>query len=68
MPSAHHVLIHEFDNATPPSFDDEGDIRVGSYFQFIDGEDRPISELIGPYRTSRLAERAAHRAFVNRDF
>lgn len=64
-----HVLIHQFTTSDiMPSFDEEGDIRIGSYFQFIDELENPIGGLIGPYRTNELAEKAAHQAYRARDF
>jgi hypothetical protein len=67
--SAMHVLIHQFTNsAAEPSFDDEGDERIGSYYQWVDQYNRPRSQLIGPYATNKEAEKAAHRAYLRRDF
>lgn len=64
MPKAHSILIHEFDAASrPPCYDDEGDQRIGSYYQFIDVDEEPISDLIGPYLYNEAAERAALKAF-----
>lgn len=68
MTTACNCLIHEFDPALPPLFDDEGDQMLGYYFQFIDKDDNPVGELIGPYSDSRAAEKAAQRAFTSRDF
>jgi len=60
-------MIHQFDGSGEPSFDDEGDERVGSYYQWVDESDHPLGELIGPYNTNKLAEKAAHRAFMRRE-
>jgi hypothetical protein len=63
------ALIHSFEvSDTPPYFDDEGDQLLGSYYQFINEDDEPISDLIGPYRTHKDAEKAAQRAYTIGDF
>jgi hypothetical protein len=67
MPAC-NALIHEFDSASPPYFDDEGDLMLGSYYQFIDQDDQPVSGLIGPYTDNIAAERAAKVAFNSGDF
>lgn len=65
---AHSALIHEFDAHGPPSFDDEGDERLGFYYQFIDKQELPVTGLIGPYAFKDHAERAAQNAFRRGDF
>lgn len=65
---AHSALIHDFDLASVPVFDDEGDQRVGFYYQFVDAQDLPVTSLHGPYRVRVDAERAAQRAFDRRDY
>jgi hypothetical protein len=63
-----NALIHTFSPSSPPSFDDEGDLMLGSYFQFIDENDIPMGGLIGPYFDNLAAEKAARRAFKYKDF
>lgn len=63
-----HALIHNFEPSNHPCFDDEGDERIGSYYQFIGEDDIPLTDLIGPYRDKRAAEKAAQRAYHRRDF
>jgi len=61
------VLIHIFYPSSPPVFDEEGDLLLGSYYQFIDKNDLPISGLIGPYLDNDEAEKAAEKAFSIKD-
>ncbi len=68
MPAAVDALIHEFDGSGPPSLDDEGDERVGVYYQFIDKDECPVSGLVGPYLYREQAEAAARAAFRRGDF
>ena len=68
MPKASNILIHEFERHGPPYWDDEGDRMLGFYFQLTDKDDQPVSDMIGPYPYNGDAERAALRAFHNRDF
>ena len=63
-----NVLIHEFDPEGEPVFDDEGDQMIGFYYQFIDNEDNPLTDLIGPYRDNLAVERAAQAAFYRSEF
>ena len=63
-----HVNIHEFDPSGTPFLDEEGDQMIGSYYQFMNDDDEPISCLIGPYRDKKAAARAAQRAYDRRDF
>lgn len=63
-----NALIHEFDPALPPLFDDDGELLLGFYYQFIDEHDAPVNGLVGPYRDKGAAERAAKRAFASKDF
>ena len=67
MPKPHNILIHEFEPVIPPIVDDDGDEMLGFYYQFTDEAEEPISALIGPYRYSTAAEKAAIRAFKRRD-
>lgn len=66
--SAVNGLIHTFDPSQPDVLDEFGDVMVGSYYQLIDGNDEPVSDLIGPYRDNEAAEAALKRAFARRDF
>lgn len=68
MPTAESVLIHHFDGASEPYFDDDGDQMLDYYFQMIGIGDLPISGLIGPYRSKGAVEKAAKRAFRSKDF
>jgi hypothetical protein len=63
-----NALIHVYTSSGPPSFDSEGDLMLGSYYQWIDENDIPIGELIGPYLDKVAAEKAAKRAFRYKDF
>ena len=62
------ALIHEFDAASPPYFDDEGDQMIGCYYQWVSKDEQPIGGLIGPYSDRAVAEKAAQRAFDRKDF
>lgn len=68
MPQPRNALIHQFDLSGTPHFDGDGDQMLGFYFQFIDEDDQPYGELIGPYAVNVEAEQAAERAFTRRDF
>jgi hypothetical protein len=65
---ATNALIHVYLPSGPPSFDDDGDLMLGSYYQFIDENDVPVGGLIGPYMDNIAAEEAARRAFKYKDF
>lgn len=60
--------IHEFEPSGPPYFDDEGDQMIGFYYQWLDENNDPISELIGPYHYQDQVELAATKAFARKDF
>ena len=62
-----NALIQVFDGGLP-SFDSDGDLMLGSYYQFIDENDMPIGDWIGPYLDKIDAEKAAQRAFKYKDF
>lgn len=63
------VMIHEFEaNKLPVHLDDEGEQMIGFYFQFVDGANRPLGGLVGPYGHNGAAEEAAQHAFNKRDF
>lgn len=61
------ATIHEF-FASPPRFDEEGEILLGFYYQFMDHNDQPLYGLMGPYRHKFEAEGAAQLAFDRREF
>ena len=63
MKSATAALIHEFRPSSTPTFDDDGELMLGSYYQFIDKDDQPVGKLIGPYLDNQDAEKAAETAF-----
>lgn len=63
-----NALIHTFTPDAPPYYDDDGDQMLGSYFQFIDENDEPVSPMIGPYGDHGQAARAAQKAFDRKDF
>lgn len=68
MPQAHSALIHEFDAKAPPRFDEDGELLLGFYYQFLDQASSPITGLFGPYRYKGEAEGAAKRAFDSKDY
>lgn len=68
MSQPRNALIHQFAPSGFPHFDGEGDQMIGFYFQFIDENDQPYGDLIGPYAVNADAERAAQRAFTTNDF
>ena len=69
MTQPHNIIIHEFSGTTLPRYtDNEGDEMEGFYFQFTDVDDRPLSDLIGPYRYEAGAKKAAMRAFKAKDY
>jgi hypothetical protein len=61
------VLIHEFTHLSTAR-DEDGDIMIGFYYQFIDDNDQPIASAVGPFTYGKDAERAALHAFKTRDF
>lgn len=65
---AHSALIHEFDPKAPPRVDEDGEIMLGFYYQFLDVASQPITGLYGPYRYRLDAEGAAQRAFERHDY
>lgn len=68
MSTATDALIHHFHPADPPSFDADGELMLGWYYQFIDKDEEPVSDLYGPYLDNIDAEKAAKRAFKRKDF
>ena len=68
MPAVHTALIHSFDASNVLAIDDDGDTRLGFYFQFVDVDDLPVTGMFGPYKWRKQAERAARRAFAKRDY
>lgn len=68
MPQAHSALIHEFDPKAPPRFDEDGEMLLGFYYQFLNVESQPITGLYGPYRHKFEADRAAQKAFERNDY
>jgi hypothetical protein len=68
MQEAQHILIHHFENFGHPFLDDEGDRMLGFYYQFIDKNNIPISNMIGPYSIGDEAEKAALKAMREGDF
>jgi hypothetical protein len=67
VPVATAVLIHIFYPASEPVYDDEGELLLGSYYQFVDKDDKPVGDLIGPYLDNTEAEKAAKIAFKKKD-
>ncbi len=67
MPAC-NALIHEFDAAKPPVFDEDGDQMIGFYYQFIDAEDTPVTGLVGPYGDKPACDKAARKAFATKDY
>lgn len=68
MQQPHNIIIHEFDRNGLPHFDEEGDQRLGFYYQFTDENEQPVSDLIGPYHRRKLVEDEAIRAYNSKDF
>lgn len=68
MPDAVSCLIHDYCASQPTQFDEDGDVLLGSYYQFLDEDDYPVGGLIGPYTDTFAAERAAKRAFRLKDY
>lgn len=62
------ALIYNFGPLHEPFFDDEGDQMMDYYYQLLDDEDEPLTDMRGPYRYSQDAERAARQAVRTRDF
>lgn len=54
------ALIHEFDGST---FDEEGDVLLGFYWQILDFENNILCGLMGPYGLRNEAENACQQAF-----
>jgi len=63
-----NALIHNFETGCTPVFDEDGEQLLGFFYQFIDEQDLPVTQLIGPYRDKRAVERAAQRAFNRKDY
>lgn len=59
-----YVDIHSFDGTNPSFIDDEGDIRLGWYYQYMSGDKKPMDLMTGPYGSSKECEAAAIRNWV----
>ena len=64
MANEPYADIHHFDGSDKTVIDDEGDPRLGWYFQFMGSETEPLTSLLGPYGTSRECEAAAIKEWV----
>jgi hypothetical protein len=53
-----YAQIHHYSEENLTDFDDDGDLRLGWYFQFFDSDDKPTSNLYGPYSTNAECEKA----------
>lgn len=65
-----HANIHHFyphPMTKDVAFDFEGDPMLGYYYEILDVNKRPLSDLMGPYATAEAAE-AACRAEYNSDY
>jgi hypothetical protein len=56
--------IHHFDGSDKSTIDDDGDPRLGWYFQFMKTITEPLTSLFGPYESSRECEAAAIKEWV----
>jgi hypothetical protein len=71
MPNGVHGRIHEFspDPVTGAvDYDEEGDPRLGFYFDIADGQGNALSMLMGPYGSKEQAEAACTLAWERRDY
>lgn len=68
MPAAHSALIHEFDPQSPDRYDEDGELLLGFYYQFLNMQEHPVTGLMGPYRYKGDAEAAAQLAFSRNDY
>lgn len=68
MQKATDIMIHRFEPSASPTYDDEGDEMLGSYFQLIGADGDPVSDMIGPYGQNWHAERAAMAALRSKSY
>ena len=56
--------IHHYDGSDVTVVDEDGDPRLGWYFQFMGSNTEPTSSLLGPYGSSKECEAAAIKEWV----
>lgn len=54
-----YARIHHFNEDNSTCRDDDGDLRLGWYFQFIGDAGEELTGLFGPYNTNHECENAA---------
>jgi hypothetical protein len=57
----HHFYPHP--DTGQIEIDEEGDPKLGFYFQFMNEDDEPISRMVGPYNTLPECEKACCREY-----
>ena len=70
-PTKVFARIFEFfiDSATgEPNYDEEGEPMIGHYYQIIDENENPISQLMGPYSSDDEAANACVKAWDNKSY
>ncbi len=55
--------IHHYDGQDKTALDEDGDQRLGWYFQYM-ADQEPLTTMFGPYGTSKECEAAAIREWV----
>ena len=71
MPEKMIANIHEFyphPTTGHVEYDEDGDPVLGFYFEILDNNGYPISQILGPYIDAEEAEQACHRAWTIGDF
>ena len=62
----HHYFPHP--ETGHVDYDDDGDPIIGFYYQIVDLDGEPLSEMMGPYSNAEEAEEACHREWKSGDF
>jgi hypothetical protein len=55
-------MIHHYNGSTT---DQDGEIMLGYYYQFVDVFERPISQLMGPYGSASECQEASQQEYDN---
>lgn len=62
----HHFYPHPVTGDI--DYDEDGDPRLGWFFELVNAQDEALSPLIGPYYSAEEAEAACKRAWERGDY
>ena len=71
MPLHTYARIHHFfphPTTGEVHHDEDGDPILGFYYEFVDEDESSLGRMMGPYSTTEEVEKAAHRAWRNKDY